>query len=131
MSSLTLGPKILGREPAILLQSAHAVLLVLSSFLPAKFGLDHNTVALIQILITAAVTAWVALHVKPVAPTVLSGVVIAAVNLLARFGWPLSEFQIASLLTVIAFFVTFWSRNQQTPVYDPAADLEVAPKSPR
>lgn len=114
-----------GREPALVVAAIHGVLMMLSAF--AVRGFDDKLAALVQVLLVAIMTAWTAWQVKPVAPTIFTGVITAAAALVARFGWELSDVEIASLVAVASALVTLvGARPQQTPVSDPANGTVVA-----
>lgn len=113
-----------GRQPALWISAIGGVLMMLSQF--GVHGIDAGLAATVQLLLTAIVTAWTALHVRPVAPTVFAGVITAAAELAMRFGAHLTEAQIASFTTVVALFVTAvvgWPN--QTPRADPAPGFPV------
>lgn len=118
---------IFGRQPAMIIQTIHAALLVLSAFWGARLHLDEGTVAAIQVLLTAAATAWIAIQVRPFAPTVFSGVIIAAVELLGRFGLGITDVQLGAVLVFVTSAVTMWAWSRQTPVVDPVETPATGP----
>jgi hypothetical protein len=114
-----------GREPAIFISIVYSLLMLLSVLWVR--GIDETMAAAVQVLLTAVATALTALTVKPVAPTVFTGVIVAAAALAARFRFHLDENQIALAAAFVASVVTLvGARPQQTPVHDPADGTVVA-----
>jgi len=113
-----LAPRLFGRDPALWLQAVSGLLVILVGLgLP---GLTDSVAAAIMALIAAALTTWQALLVRPVAPTVMSGLIVALAPLGAYFGLHLAQSQIATLTAGVAGIVALIVRSQSTPVYDPA-----------
>lgn len=72
---------IFGRQPAMWLNAVSAVVALLVGF--HAFGLTENIGQAIIALVSAITTAWIALRVRPIAPTVFTGVITSGVALLA------------------------------------------------
>jgi hypothetical protein len=118
--------KLFGRDPAMIISMIYAGVMMLSTF--AVRGVDEPLAAAIQLFLTAAATAWAALQVRPMAPAVFTGVIVAGAALGARFGWDLTEVQIAGVTSFVAVVVMLvGARPQQTPVVSPAPVLAWAP----
>lgn len=104
--------KIFGREPALVIGFIGAVLTAL-----AGFNLDILTpgaVTAIVALLTSAVTAWAT---RPIAPALFTGVLTAAVALVAEYGLHVSGDLVTGLSAVIlAGFALFAVRPQVSPL---------------
>jgi hypothetical protein len=107
--------KIFGREPAVVIQAVVALLTLAVSF---GLPLPGGALAAISLVLTAAATTWVALHVKPIAPTVFGGLIIAVATLAGYFGYDLSAERTGALTATVALLVTLITRAQQTPAAD-------------
>lgn len=109
---------ILGREPAVLI---NAVATLLALFV--AFGADWLTVAqagAIEAVLAAAATAWVAFKVRPLAPTLFTGLITTGATLAAAYGFELSQAQVGSITAAsIALMTALVIRPQSTPASDP------------
>lgn len=110
-------PRLFGREPALWIAVIQAVLILL--FTMGVPGIDGDLAGGVSLVLTAAATTWSALAVRPVAPTVFTGLIIAVVQLLSRWGLHWDDTQIGALTTLAALTVTLIFRAQVTPVDDP------------
>jgi hypothetical protein len=110
-------PKLFGREPALWIAAVQAALML--AFTLGVPGIDGGLAAAVSLVLTAAAGAWTALATRPVAPAVFTGLIIAAVQLLSRFGLDLNEVQVSTLTGFVALVVTLVIRGQITPDADP------------
>lgn len=109
---------IFGREPAVIIGAVASLLAVL-----VAFGADFVTVeqaAAIEAFLAAAASAWIAVKVRPVAPTLLTGVITTGATLVAAYGFELSQEQVGSLTAAsVALMTLLVVRPQSTPRSDP------------
>ncbi len=113
----------MGRQPALLITVVYAALMMLSQF--GVGGIDEELAAGVQVLLTAIATAITAVKVRPVAPTVFTGVIVAGCALLTRFGFHLDEAQIAGITAFVAATVTaVFAWPNQTPRSSPAPGFD-------
>lgn len=106
------------RQPALLIAVIYGALMMLAQFGVA--GIDDQLAAGVQLLLTAVATAVTAVKVRPVAPTVFTGIITAGAALLTRFGFHWSEVQIAGVTAFVAAVVTaVFAWPNQTPKADP------------
>jgi hypothetical protein len=110
-------PKWFGREPALVIQTISALLALAVAFgIP---GLNDGVAAAITATLTAGAGAWVAWHVRPVAPTVFTGFITAAATLAAAFGLDLTQQQVGLVAVAATAVMAMLTRAQVTPVHDP------------
>lgn len=110
-------PRLFGREPALWIAAIQGLLILL--FTLGVPGIDGALAGAVSLVLTAASTAYSALATRPIAPTVFTGVLVAAVQLGTRWGLDLSEVQISSITAFVALVVTLVVRGQITPDADP------------
>lgn len=110
-------PRIFGREPALWIAVVQAALMLL--FTLGVPGIDDGLAGAVSLVLTAAATAWTALAVRPVAPAVFTGALVALAQLLSRWGLDLSDVQVASITGFVMLVVTLVTRAQVTPMDDP------------
>lgn len=110
-------PRIFGREPALWIAVMQAFLIL--AFTLGIPGVDGGLAGAVSLLLTTAATAWSALAVRPVAPALFTGVLVALVQLLSRWGLDLNEVQVSSITGFVALVVTLVARGQITPDADP------------
>lgn len=113
-----------GREPALVIQGVSAILAMLVGF--GVPGLDDGLVAAIAAVLTAGATAYTALHVRPIAPTVFGGLIAALATLGAAFGLDWDQQQVALVTLSVQSVVALLTRPQQVPI---TIDGEVVPDS--
>ncbi len=113
-----------GREPALVISTIASVLGLLialgASHLSWLHWLSAGFVAALVLLLNAIAAVLVAVRVRPWGPAIFSGVIVAAVGLLAAIGYQVSPDVIASVQLLAAAAVTMWTRTQVTPEHDPA-----------
>jgi hypothetical protein len=110
-------PKLFGREPALWIAVIQAGLMLL--FTLGVPGIDGALAGAVSLVLTAVATAWTALAVRPVSPSVFTGVLVAGVQLFSRWGLDLSDVQVATMTGFVALVVTLIMRGQVTPADDP------------
>jgi len=110
-------PRLFGREPALYIAVIQAALML--AFTLGVPGVDGGLAGAVSLVLTAAAGAWTALAVRPVAPAVFTGLIVAGVQLFSRWGLDLSEVQISSITAFVALVVTLVARAQMTPEGDP------------
>lgn len=115
-------PKLFGREPALWIQTLTAIAAVVVGIIPAADGLA----AAITSLVVAGFAAWQAFLVRPVAPTVFSGLIVAAAPLAGLFGLNLTQSRLGLFTAAVAAIMALLVRHQSTPADDPV-DRPVAP----
>lgn len=103
--------KIFGREPALIVGAVGSILTVFAALnMP---GLSTAAAAAITSFLSAVLIAWAT---RPVAPALYTGVISAAVALLAQYGLHVPEGVVAALpAAVLAVFALFGVRPQVTP----------------
>lgn len=109
---------IFGREPALWLTAIGTVLGLGVAF--GLEGLSAEQSAAVQALIVALVTAVQALAVRPVPPTVWSGVVTAGAVLLAAYGLDVGQERLGAVQLAVAAIMGLVVRQASTPKSDPA-----------
>lgn len=120
MSSSSLPAKagIFGREPAVLIGAVTSMLAVL-----VAFGFDFLTAkqaGAVEAFLTAAAAAWMAVKVRPVAPSLFVGVITTGATLAAAYGYELSQAQVGSIAAAsVAVMTALVVRPQSTPKADP------------
>jgi hypothetical protein len=120
MSDTTTAPKakIFGREPAVIIGAAASLLSLL-----VAFGLDFLTAkqaGAIEAVLAAAAAVWIAAHVRPIAPTLFTGLISAGATLASAYGFDLSQSQVGSIAAVsVALLTVLVVRPQSTPNADP------------
>lgn len=114
-----------GREPALVIAAISAILTMLVGLgLP---GLNDQVAAAITTVFVAAATVYQAFAVQPVAPTVFSGLIVAAAALLSLLGVvQLDQVQVAMVTATVAAVMALVVRAQSTPVHDPLPLTEVS-----
>lgn len=106
-------PKILGREPVVILNAVQAVLLVgVAAGLPF---LTDAAVPLIVAALGAVLGAVQAVMVRPIAPAAFTGVVTAVAPLLAYYGVGVPEELVVAINGAIVAVMTLFVRGQSTP----------------
>lgn len=110
-------PSLFGREPALWIAVVQGFLML--AFTLGVPGVDGGLAGAVSLVLTAASTAWTALAVKPISPAVFTGVLVALVQLLSRWGLDLSEVQVSSITGFVLLVVTLIVRGQVTPTDDP------------
>jgi hypothetical protein len=73
---------IFGRQPAMILNAFSALVAMLVG-LNAIPGLDENVGQAVIAVFSAGTSAWIALHVRPLAPTIFTGIITSGTALLA------------------------------------------------
>lgn len=107
-----------GREPALVIQSIAAVLALLVGF--GVPWMNDGLAAAITAVLTAGAAAWIALHVRPIAPAVFTGVITTGATLLSAVGFDLSQSQVALVTTAVVAIMAMWTRQSVTPAHDPS-----------
>ncbi len=109
---------ILGREPAVIIGGVASLLAVL-----VAFGLDFLTAkqaGAVEAFLTALAAVWIAVKVRPIAPTLLVGVISTGATLAAAYGYELSQAQVGSIAaSSVALLTVLVIRPQSTPKADP------------
>lgn len=107
-----------GREPATIIGAVASLMAVL-----VAFGLDFLTAkqaGAVEAFLTAAAFAWMALKVRPVAPSIFVGVITTGATLAATYGYELSQAQVGSIAAAsVAVMTMLVVRPQSTPKADP------------
>lgn len=103
-----------GRDPALVIQGIGALLTLLVVFRAP--GWDDHLVASITALLAAVATAWTALNVRPIAPTVFNGVVVVLATLVSSYWGHLSQTQVGAITLTLTAFMAILTRAQQSPV---------------
>lgn len=106
-----------GREPALVISALASILAVLVGF--GFPGLNDGMAAAIVALGYAAAGVWTAAHVRPVAPTLFTGLIAAGAALLAEFGLHATQQQVTLLAAAVSTLMVLVFRAQVTPAHDP------------
>lgn len=108
--------KLFGREPALIVGAVGSLLTVFAALnLP---WLSTSAAAAITAFLSAAL---IAVTTRPAAPALYTGVMSAAVALLAEYGFHVPDGLVATLpAAIIAVFAFFGVRPQVEPVEDKA-----------
>lgn len=108
---------IMGREPAALIGAVTGILAIVVGFTTV---ITPDQAGAITALLTAVAAAWTAAKVKPVAPTILTGVITTGAALVGSFGLDLSQQQVGTLVGAASLILTaIVVRPQSTPKEDP------------
>lgn len=109
---------IFGREPAALISAVTALLMLFVAF-GADF-LSAKQAGAVEAFLAAAATVWIAVKVRPVAPTVLTGLISTGATLAAAYGFELDQAQVGAISAAsIALMTALVVRPQSTPKNDP------------
>jgi hypothetical protein len=110
---------IFGREPAAILNAASAVVALLVGF--NAFGLTEDVGQAAIALASALTTAWLAFRVRPLAPTLLTGVITSGVAALAAVNLVhITQRQTGLIVAAAEILLTaIIVRPQSTPLADP------------
>jgi hypothetical protein len=102
--------KIFGREPALIITTIGALLVLLASFkVPGvPTGLADAVVAFLTAVLVAVTT-------RPVAPALFKGVVTAGVALVGQYGLHFSDAQVGSLTAAAMALAALLVRAQVSP----------------
>lgn len=108
------------REPAFWLNVASAIVATLVAF--GAFGLNETTGQVLIGVVSAVTTVIVAFRVKPLAPTLLTGLITSGVAFLAAFNLlHITERQTGLFVALAEVVLTgLIIRPQSTPLADPA-----------
>jgi hypothetical protein len=110
--------KIFGREPTLILQGLTALLTFLVTF--GWDGLSTDQAAVIVAVVAAVLTAVNALLVRPVPPTVWTGVITAGASLLAAYGLDFSQERVGTLVMAVTAIMAVLLRQSVTPEGSPS-----------
>lgn len=111
------------RQPAAWFAIVAAFLTVAATFNPWFTGLDLLVSALLAAVWTV-VTAW---KVRPMAPAVISGVIVAFADLLSRFGLHFNSAQLGAVNALgLLLFAALFVWPNVTPVGPPPVQGRVA-----
>lgn len=104
--------KILGYEPAVLLQAVNAGLALLVAF---GLGLSDGQVGAVTVLATAAVAVATAVMTRPLVVSAVTGAVGTALSAVAAFGLDLSAQQIGAVVTALSIVLALLLRQAVSP----------------
>ncbi|WP_309029312.1 hypothetical protein [Streptomyces alfalfae] len=105
--------RIFGREPALIIATVSACLSLLVSF--GFDGLSAEQAAAIVAVISAVFAAATAAITRPIAPSAFTGLVAAAVALLAAYGLDVSQETVGALNAIILAVLGLLTRGQVAP----------------
>lgn len=109
---------IFGREPAVLITAFTALLSLVVAF--GFDFLDAKQAGAIEAVLAAVAALWIAVHVRPVAPTLLTGLITTGGTLAATYGFELSQSQVGAITAAsVALMTALVIRPQSTPKSDP------------
>jgi hypothetical protein len=105
--------KILGRDPSLYIAALAAILGVgVSLGLP---GLDAHQAAAIMAVITAGGGAWTAVHTRPIAPSLFTGVLGAGALLLAAYTIDIPQATLAAVQVAVSSLVGILTWQSVSP----------------
>ena len=119
--------KIFGREPTVWLQGLTAVLTFF-----VTFGWDQLTskqAGLIVAVVAAALSAWNAWAVKPVAPAIWTGLITSGAALLGAYGLSLNQESVGKVVLAVTAVMAIILRQAVTPSALPD-NTTVGPQGP-
>lgn len=105
--------RIFGREPALIIATISASLSLLVSF--GFDGLTAEQAAAVVAVISAVFAATTAAITRPIAPSAFTGLVAAAVVLLAAYGMNVSQETVGAINAVILAVLGLLTRGQVAP----------------
>lgn len=118
---------IFGREPAVLIGAVASLLSLLVAF--GMDFLDAKQAGAIEAFLAAAAAVWIATKVRPLAPTLFTGVISTGATLAAAYGFELTQSQVGSITAAsVAMMTALVIRPQSTPMADPRP-IDGAPPS--
>ena len=111
--------KILGRDPSLYIAALAAVLGVgVSLGLP---GLSAHQAAAIMAVITALGGVWTAVHTRPIAPSLFTGVLGAGALALAAYTIDIPQATLAAVQVAVSSLVGILTWQSVSPTTTPAA----------
>lgn len=116
--------KVFGREPAVLLGVISSVL-ALASLLILHWSTDQ--LAVVMAFVVAGLDFYVAWATRDTLLSVATGLIKAAVILLAGFGLDLDPATVTAVILVMNAIFSAFVRTQTSPVAFPPAPVVVAP----
>ncbi len=105
--------QIFGREPALWLAAVVSLVSMAQVVWPSMVP-DGLAVALTAVL-QAGAGVWVAMRVRPIAPTVFATLIATLVPFALFFGLDVSQVTVNALQIAVAALVALLTRPQQTP----------------
>ncbi len=116
--------KIFGREPAVIVGTIEAALVLLLSF--GLFDLTQDTIGLIMAVVTAALGLYLAYVTSETLLAGVLGLIKAALALSAVYGFSLSIEQTGALLAFVSVAFALFQRTQTSPLDNPTFEA-IAP----
>lgn len=115
-----MGTKIFGREPAAWLNAASALVALLVGL--GAFGLTEDKGQAVIAVVSAGTSVWLAFAVRPLVPTVFSGLITSGFAALAAFDVILVSTKTVGLAVAFAEMAVtvLIVRPTSTPVANPA-----------
>lgn len=104
--------KIFGREPALIISTASALLSLAVTF---NVGLTGEQAGAIVAVISASFGAVAAAMTRPIAPTAFTAVVAAGAALLAAYGLNVSAETVGATNAVVLSVLALLARGQVSP----------------
>jgi membrane-bound ClpP family serine protease len=111
-------PKILGREPALIITLIGSLLV-----LAAAFNIHGATMGVAAAVVAFLTAALVAVTTRPVAPALYKSAITAGVALVTEFGLHLSAAQVGAFTALAMTILALLVRAQVTPADDPATGV--------
>jgi Na+/H+ antiporter NhaC len=116
--------KIFGREPAVIVGTIEAALVLLLSF--GLFDLTQDTIGLIMAVVTAAFGLYLAYVTSETLLAGVLGLIKAVLALSAVYGFALSVEQTGALLAFVSVGFALFQRTQTSPLNTPTFEA-IAP----
>lgn len=104
------------RDQAMLIAIVVAAATAIGTFVPTFAGVDVR----LQAVFAAIVAIGFAWKARPIAPALITGLLAALLDLMARFGFHLDYQQVGGLDTVFIVAIAYITRARVTPKIDPA-----------
>jgi hypothetical protein len=108
--------RLIVRDQAMIIAIVVAAATCIGTFAPSFGGVDVR----LQAVFAALVAIGFAWKARPLAPALITGLLAAVLDLMARFGFHLGYQQVGGLDTFFILAIAYITRSRVTPKADPA-----------